>query len=226
MYTIISVGGSIIIPKSGFDIPFLKKFRKVILDEVRRGKKFILVVGGGATCRLYQQALGEVTKTTNTELDWLGIYTTIYNAQFVRLMFGDLAHKEVLTNPRKKIQTNKKIIVAGGEKPGQSSDGAAVQYAKTYKAKELINLSNIEYVYDKDPSKFPDAQKIEKIGWNRFRKEIVGMKWIPGKNVPFDPTASREAQKLGLQVDILKGTDLNEVKKVLRGKKFKGTVVG
>ena len=45
-YKILSVGGSIIIPKTGFDISFLKKFRNLILTEIKKGNKFILVIGG------------------------------------------------------------------------------------------------------------------------------------------------------------------------------------
>ena len=51
---ILSVGGSIIIPKTGFDIDFLKKFRRMILNRVKKGEKFILVIGGGATCRVFK----------------------------------------------------------------------------------------------------------------------------------------------------------------------------
>ena len=125
---------------------------------------------------------------------------------------------------QKKVITNKSIINAAGFKPGHSTDTDAVLLAKTYGAKEVINLSNIEYVYDKDPSKFKSAKKIEKINWNEFRK-IVGNKWVAGANEPFDPVASREAEKLGLKVSILKGTDLKEVDNVLSGRKFRGTVI-
>jgi uridylate kinase len=58
-YTIISVGGSIVIPKTGFDPAFLKEFRALILKEVKKGRRFILTIGGGATCRQYQAALKE-----------------------------------------------------------------------------------------------------------------------------------------------------------------------
>ncbi|MFA7314486.1 MAG: UMP kinase [Candidatus Magasanikbacteria bacterium] len=222
---IISVGGSIIIPKTGFDIGFLKKFRQMILTEVKNGQKFVLIIGGGSTTRVYQKALGEIVKLKNEDLDWMGISGTILNANFVRLMFGELAYKEVVTNPTKKVKTDKAIIVAAGYKPGCSTDYDAVLLAKAYGAKEIINLSNIPYVYDKDPSKFADAKKIENIDWKTFRKEIVGFTWIPGKNVPFDPIASKGAEKLKLKVNILQGTNLIEVKKVFGGKKFKGTVV-
>jgi uridylate kinase len=36
---ILSIGGSILIPKTGFNIDFLKKFRKLIIDEVKKGQK-------------------------------------------------------------------------------------------------------------------------------------------------------------------------------------------
>lgn len=222
---IISVGGSIIIPKTGFDIPFLKKFRTFILNEVKKGTKFILVIGGGATCRQYQQAAKKVTKLSNTDLDWIGIHTTIFNAQFVRFLFKDHAYKEVIRDPSHKIKTNKPIIIGAGYEPGHSTDMDAVLLAETYGAKEIINLSNIECVYDKDPSKYKNAKKIHEIDWKSFRKDIVGNSWDPGKNAPFDPIASKKAKKLGLKVSILKGTNLKEVKNVLQGKKFVGTTI-
>src|SRR3989339_354036 len=210
---IISVGGSIIIPKTGFDINFLKKFRQMILDEVKKGQKFILIIGGGSTARVYQDALKETVKLKDVDLDWMGIGATIINANFVRLMFGEFAYKEVVTNPTKKIKSKQAIIVAAGYKPGCSTDYDAVLFAKTYGAKEMLNLSNIEYVYDKDPKKFPDAKIIENIDWKTFRKEIVGDIWQPGKSAPFDPVASKAAEKLKLKVSILQGTNLLEVQK-------------
>lgn len=222
---ILSVGGSIIIPKTGFDIEFLKKFRSLILNQVKKGDRFILVIGGGATCRQYQDAAKKVVKMTDEDLDWLGIHTTIFNANFVRFLFKDIAFEKVITDPHKKIPTKKSVILAAGHKPGASTDIDAVFMAKTYGASEIINLSNIEYVYTKDPNKFPDAKKIERIDWATFRKEVVGDKWTPGFNAPFDPIASKQAQKMGLKVSILQGTNLEEVKKALQGKKFKGTII-
>ena len=222
---IISVGGSIIIPKTGFNIPFLKKFRQLILSEVKKGTKFVLIIGGGATCRQYQDALKKTVRIKDVDLDWMGIHTTMVNAQFVKLLFQDDAYKDVITDPRKKLKTNKPIIIAAGYKPGWSTDMDAVLMAKAYGAKDVINLSNIDYVYDKDPAKFKGAKKIEETDWKTFRRDVVGNTWDPGKNAPFDPIASREAQKLGLKVSILKGTNLPEVRKVLVGKKFKGTVI-
>jgi uridylate kinase len=124
------------------------------------------------------------------------------------------------------VKSKKHILIGAGYEPGHSTDMDAVLVAKTYGAKEILNLSNIEYVYTKDPNKFSDAEKIAAISWKKFRKDIVGNSWEAGKNAPFDPIASKNAEKLGLKVSILKGTDLTEVDKALSGETFRGTVIG
>ena len=47
---------------------------------------------------------------------------------------------------------------------------------------------------------------------------------IPGMNAPFDPIAAKEGQKLKLKL-VLLGKNLNNFKKFLDNKKFKGSVV-
>ncbi len=223
-YKIVSVGGSIVIPQTGFDIEFLKKFKALILKEVKKGQKFILVIGGGGTARSYQAAAKAVAGLSNDNLDWVGIYATQLNAQFVRMLFGADAHAEIITNPTRKFITKKSIIIGAGWKPGCSTDNDAVLLAKTFGAKEIINLSNIDYVYTSDPKINPSATKLENIGWKELRK-IIGDKWTPGANVPFDPTAAKTAEKLKLKVSFVKGTDLGEVAKVIQGRKCLGTVI-
>jgi len=223
MYKIISVGGSIVIPKTGFNIRFLKQFRELIIKEARRGGRFILIVGGGATCRQYQSTLKKAVKTNNETLDWMGIHATILNANFIRLLFGEYAYKEVVTNPTKKIKTNKPIIVGAGWKPGCSSDKDAILAAKTYGAKEVINLSDIDFVYDKDPSKNKNAKSIRKMEWSEFLKMFNG--WSPGKNAPFGPPAAKMAQKLGISVKILNGKRLVELRKAIKDQGFNGTII-
>lgn len=223
-WKIISVGGSIIIPPTGFDVVFLQQFRDLILAEVKKGKRFILVVGGGATCRTYNKTAAQLASVTNEDLDWLGIKTTWLNAELVKLMFKGFAHSEVVTNPTKKIKTNKKIIIAAGWKPGCSTDKDAVLLAKTFGAKEVVNLSNIDYIYDSDPKVNPNAKKLETVTWKDLKK-IVGTKWTPGANVPFDPMAVKEAAKLGLTVKFARGTNIDAVTQALQNNKITGTII-
>ncbi len=221
---IISLGGSIIVPDE-VDVRFLKRFRELILKHVRRGKRFIIITGGGKTCRRYQKAAARISKLTKTDLDWLGIHSTIFNAQFLKTMFKGHAHHEIIVNPTEKLVSRKKILIGAGWKPGCSTDKDAVLVARAFKADRLANLSNIRYVYDKDPKYHKDARPLKELSWREFRK-IVGNKWDPGANLPFDPVASREAQKLGLEVAIMDGNDIRNLDKYLSGRGFRGTVIG
>jgi len=89
----------------------------------------------------------------------------------------------------------------------------------------VINLSNIEKVYTGDPKKDPKATPLDSISWNDFRA-MVGDKWAPGTNVPFDPIASRHAQGLDLTVICAAGRNLENLKNIVRGKDFIGTTIG
>lgn len=220
---ILSLGGSLIIPDD-VDNVFIRNFRSLILKKVKAGDKFIIVCGGGKLNKKYNEAAKKIRKMANNELDWIGTYATRFNAQFIRILFGNLAYGKIAENPHEKFKTAKPIIIGAGYKPGWSSDYDAVCLAKTYGAKSVINLSNIDYAYDKDPGKYKNAKPIKNILWKDFRK-IVGNVWKPRMNKPFDPIASREAEKFGFKVVILNGKNLKNLENCLDGKKFIGTTI-
>jgi len=220
---VLSLGGSLIVP-DGIDQKFLNSFRKLILTQVKRGKRFIIVTGGGQTSRKYQQALRQASKATSAELDWMGIEATWINARLVQLMFGELAHQKIISDPNKRVKFKEKVLVAGGWKPGRSSDDDAVRLAHIYGSNTVINLSNIDYVYNKDPKKFKKARKITAISWREFSR-MFGSKWNPGAHVPFDPVAARFAKQHGQSVIIAQGKDLKNLQNILSQKKFKGTTI-
>lgn len=221
---IISVGGSLIVPNGGIDWRYLKKLRAFVLEQIKDGKKLYLVIGGGATCRHYIQAAAKAAPVSSEDQDWLGIHASRLNAHLVRTILQDVAHPEIITHPDVPMKAKAPVVVAAGWKPGWSTDYVAVTLAKTYKIKNVTNLSNIDYAYDKDPQRFKDAQKLKEVEWSDFR-QIVGSAWTPGLSGPFDPVASALAEQLKLRVVIANGKKLKNVAKILAGEKFVGTVV-
>lgn len=222
-YIVISLGGSLIVPEE-IDTSFLKLFISAIKSYTDKGLKFVLITGGGKICRKYNQACEELVDVSVTDLDWLGIAATRLNAELLRISFGELAHATIIMDPDQIPETEASVLVGGGWKPGNSSDLAAIHAAKSVGAKKVINLSNIDYAYDKDPKKFPDAVKIEQSSWEDFMK-ILPMEWSAGLNAPFDPIAAREAQALGLEVAIMNGKNIENLKHYLDGDAFIGTVI-
>jgi uridylate kinase len=218
---VISLGGSLIVPKE-IDVAFLRQFRNFISKQ--KDKKFIIVVGGGQVSRKWRDAGKKLGVQSKFNLDWIGIKATWLNAELVRAIFGKHAYQRVITDPSKKIIFKEKILVAGGWRPGWSTDYDTVLFAKQFGVKYIINLSNIDYVYNKDPQKFIDARPVRKLNWEEYQK-IISAKWLPGANLPFDPIASRLAEKLKLRVVILNGKNLRNLENCLAGRKFKGTTI-
>lgn len=219
---VISVGGSLICPEE-VDTAFLASLKELVLSGVKSGKRFIIITGGGKVCRKYQNAANSLGGSI-ADADWIGIDSTRLNARLVKSMIGSKAEDHIIQSPLEKFVFKKSVIVAGGWKPGFSSDHDAVLLAKRFKASKLINLSNIDYVYTADPKTNPDAKKIERITWKEFRK-LIPKKWVPGLSSPFDPVASKESESIGLEVAIINGKKLAELENYLAGKEFVGSLI-
>ena len=223
---IISLGGSLLVPEAIDDV-FVANFKKFIIIHIKKGYRFILVTGGGRTARKYIESAATVTKINDEDRDWLGIHATRMNAHLVRTIFREYAHPRINTNPHDLedfYSAPEPILVAAGWRPGFSTDFDAVVLGKYLGAKRIINLSNIERVYDKDPRHNSDAVPFDRLNWKDFRK-IVGNKWNPGMNVPFDPIASAMAEEENMEVAIMNGGDLENVTGYIAGKKFIGTLI-
>jgi len=221
---IISLGGSMVVPDK-VDTGFLKEFKSLIISHVEKGRKFVIIVGGGKVCRDYQQAANEVTPASKENLDWIGIASISLNAEMLRVVFNDQAFSKVIFDLSKPFSQEKPVVIGGALEPGHSSDFDAVLAANTVGAKKIINLSNIDHVYDSDPKTNPNAKKLESISWEDYRK-IIPSEWTSaGLSTPFDPIASKLAEESGIEVAIMNGKPIDNLKNYLSGEKFQGTII-
>ena len=225
---VMSIGGSLIVPNGGVDTKFLSQLNKFVRDQLANNKnrQFFLVIGGGRIARRYRDAGRDVIghELNRDDLDWLGIHATKLNAHLVRTIFRDIAHPYIIKHYEIIRKAVEPVVVAAGWKPGWSTDYDAVLLCEDYGVKQIVNLSNVAQVYDKDPKEFKDAKPISKISWDNFRK-LVGDEWIPGMNAPFDPVASQKAEEAGVKVAVLSGHDFANLEKYFKGEDFVGTVI-
>ncbi len=220
---VISLGGSLVVPED-VDTAFLRAFREVVIRFVGEGKHFVIVVGGGRTCRKYQYAAKELGETSKFDLDWIGIDALRLNGRLLQTIFKGYSYEEVVNVPSELSGVDASVIIGGAHAPGSSSDLDAVDFAEVVGARKIVNLSNIDHAYDKDPKKFSDAKPIENISWEEYRK-LIPSEWDPGLSSPFDPIASKKAQELGIEVAIINGTNIENFEKYLRGEAFIGSVL-
>lgn len=211
---VISLGGSVIIPDK-LDTKFLGRFNALIRKYPKN--RFVIICGGGKLARdLQKMAEGASEK----DLDWLGIYATRMNALSLKKALH--IRNKIITNPNEPVRFIENVVIAAGWKPGFSTDYDAVLLAKNIGADTVINMTNVDYVYDQDP-KLKGAKPIKETTWNELRK-LVGSRWTPGLNMPFDPVASKEAERLKMKVVVV-GKDLRNLENLFNKKRFKGTVI-
>ena len=225
MTVVISVGGSIIAP-DGVDTEFVRGFSAVVRNYVAvAGNRMILICGGGAPARRYQQAYREIAaQPADVEQDHIGIAATRLNAALLHAALVDCTSEPLVIRPDSIGSFDGPVLLAGGWKPGFSTDYVAVTLAEACGAATVINLSNIDQVYSADPRVDRSAVPLQSVSWSDFQ-QLVGTEWVPGANLPFDPIATRRAAELGLTV-IAAGKDLANLEKILSGRPFFGTTIG
>lgn len=220
---VISLGGSLIVPNE-IDVEFLRNFKELILKHIEIGKKFIIITGGGKVCRKYQDAASIISSPTHDDLDWIGIASLRLNAQLVRVIFGDKTRNKIIKNLSDDFDFDLPVVIGSAYEPGHSTDWDAVLAAKKVGAKKIVNLSNIDHVYDSDPKINPNAKKLDKISWKEYMS-LIPSEWHPGLNSPFDPTAARMAEEEGIEVIIMNGQPIENLANYLDGKDFIGTTI-
>ncbi len=221
---IIVLGGSIVFPEK-INTSFLRKFYLFIKKEIKKGNKFIIVCGGGKITRKYQKAASKITKVLDEDKDWLGIHATRLNAHFLRTLFRKESDEVVFDN-RFKVKGfgRDSIIIGSGWEPGWSTDFVAIQIAEDFKIDHVIILGKPAYVYTADFEKDRKARPIKRLIWKDYC-QLIPSDWKPGLNTPVDPMAARLAERKNIKVIVADGKDLNNLGKILKGEKFKGTIL-
>jgi uridylate kinase len=221
---VISVGGSLVVPND-INLGFLRRFKEVIERLIGKGFSFAIISGGGRTARHYMDTMREFSEPRTEDIDWIGIDATRMNANLLRVVFNDVAENDIVTNPTKEIRTDKPVILAGGWKPGASTDHVAVQLAKNFGSKKLVNLTNIDFIYNTaEVNETGQVNPVIDITWDKFL-DMLPKEWVPGAHLPFDPVASKLAKELGLEVANINGQILDEFEKYVLGERFRGTLI-
>ncbi len=221
MKIVFSVGGSLICPDE-IDVEYVGKLASFI-RELSKKHQIYIVVGGGKTARKYVSSARKF-KANEFFCDMLGIEITRINACLL------ISALKLNYMPYKTIEESsngiEKIVIMGGTHPMHTTDGVAAMLAENISADCFINLTNIDYVYDKDPKKFNDAKKIENLSYNELIKIVNQSEMTAGANNVLDLLAAKNIKRSSMKTFIISGKRLDSVEKAIEGKKFVGTLIG
>lgn len=221
-WSIIKIGGSILVPEWP-DGEYMQELVRIFTHRADQGEHFVIIVGGGYVARRYQDILRSFG-VSDDELDWIGVHAIQFNAQLMRMAFGSYAHSEIITASTGIPQTDKPILIYSAEEPGQSSNYGAVVCAQELGAQQIINLSNVDYIYDADPRDTPNAKKYSEASWEQYRT-FIPQEWTPGLSTPFDPVSSAKAQEADVDVIFMKGKPIKNLEKYFENGEVKGSII-
>ena len=212
--------------KFGIDFKTLKPLAKVIKNCSESGVQIAIVVGGGNFWR------GRTSGNMNrVKADHMGMLATVINAiglsdaleeQGVKSqVMTSIAIPQVgeLYSPEKAIKhLEKGEVVIFGYGTGNaffSTDTAASLRAAEIQAEIIFKATNVDGVYDSDPSKNPDAKKYSDITF----KEVLA------KNLNvMDSTAASMCRDNDISLLVFSMKDPNNISKAINGENL-GTVV-
>ena len=212
--------------KFGIDFETLKPLAKVIKNCSESGVQIAIVVGGGNFWR------GRTSGNMNrVKADHMGMLATVINAiglsdaleeQGVKSrVMTSIAIPQVgeLYSPEKAIKhLEKGEVVIFGYGTGNaffSTDTAASLRAAEIQAEIIFKATNVDGVYDSDPSKNPDAKKYSDITF----KEVLA------KNLNvMDSTAASMCRDNNISLLVFSMKDHNNILKAINGENL-GTIV-
>ncbi|PKP58731.1 MAG: UMP kinase [Candidatus Altiarchaeales archaeon HGW-Altiarchaeales-1] len=220
MKVVFSLGGSMVCPDD-IDSDYIGKFSK-FLKEICVKHKIYVVVGGGKTARKYVDVARKF-EANEFFCDVIGIYATRLNAC---MLISSLNLNQI---PFESIgdasKSNEKIVVMGGTHPMHTTDGVAAMLAENVRADLFINLTNVEYVYDKDPKKYLDAKTYEKLSYDELIKILNNSEMSASANNILDLVAAKTIKRSKIRTLILNGRNFENLKNAIEGEGFIGTVV-
>jgi uridylate kinase len=228
MHIVLSIGGSSIIPDGKPDMGFLK----AISGLIKKSKhSFGILCGGGTIARLYANAARECG-AGEYEADSIAIRSTKQNAHLLITALkgaGVDVFERVIDDFEfaKEPARESRAVVMGGTIPGITTDTDSVLLAEAIGAKRLVNISNVDAIYDSDPRKNSNAKKYSKMGY----EELISLasssdKRMAGTNFVFDMLACKLIARSKIETHFVSFKNMNDLENAVEGKRHGGTVVG
>ena len=221
---VLSLGGSLIIPDK-VNTNFLIKFKKT-LRSLYKTHKFAVVCGGGSIARKYISVLKSQNKSTK-ELSLAGIRATRDNAQLLMQFFGKEANDKLPKDMKdvKDHLSKNPVVFCGALRYAdkETSDGTAAKLANYLKT-DFVNLTNVQGLFSANPKTNKNAKFIPSISWKSFESMALKIKYKSGQHFVLDQSASTIIKKHKIRTYII-GSNLSNLKKILKKQKFTGTTI-
>lgn len=223
---VVSIGGSVLLTGSG-DTEYLERLAG-LLRRLGGERPLVVTVGGGRTAREYIQ-LGRALGLTEVELDEVGIEVTRLHARLLAACIGPPApaHPPTTVPAVVELLRTGSPVILGGTEPGHTTDGVAALVAVRIRAARVVNATDVDGVYDRDPRTDRSAQRIERLTWQEFRAMVhASTSAEAGQNFLFDRLGADALARARIPLLIVPGRDLENLEEAIAGRPCHGSRIG
>jgi len=231
MNIVLKIGGSLLFTEGKIDTKKITEFCEIIKNNQSSFETIVIICGGGILARTYINAVREFDGN-EALCDTFGIDISRVNSKLIIASFQELAYPQVpkTIEELSTAKLHKKIIVMGGLQPGQSTTSVALEVSEFIKAQEMVILTDVKGIYDKDPNKFNDAKLMENLNHQQLQDIILSFSGdkqaAAGEYRIFDAVSLQILKRSNIKVRVLSGKDLSEFTKFWKGEKMVlGTII-
>lgn len=226
MRAVLKIGGSLLYDDTGKVLTDrIAKYAVSVRALLKEGHQLVIVVGGGRPARTFIGAARDLG-ATETQCDWFGIKLARHNAELLCVALGEAAYPRVVESldELETAMCSGRVVLMGGLTPGQSTNAVAALAAEVVRGAKLLNATDVDGVYDKDPDK-PGAKKLDTVDINQFKTILAATGARAGEYKLFDPVAVRIVERSRIETVVFDGRDPENLLRLFKGKKIGTTVV-
>ena len=163
----------------GIDPKVISRLAREVIETQQAGAEVALVVGGGNIFRGAGLAAGGMDRVTG---DQMGMLATVINALAMQdalekfgakarvmsaIKINDVCEDYIRRRAIRHLEKGRLVIFAAGTgNPFFTTDSGAALRAIEIGADLLLKATKVDGVYDKDPKKYPDATRFDKLGYD------------------------------------------------------------
>ncbi len=171
----------------GIDTSILKFIAQELRTLINSGIEVGIVIGGGNIIRGVSAAKDGIIKRTSG--DYMGMLSTVINSVAMQealehvgmevrvqsaIKMEAICETFIVRRAQRHLQKGRIVIFAAGTgNPYFTTDTAATLRAIEINSDMIIKATKVDGIYDKDPKKFLDAQKISELTYDKAMNDNI-----------------------------------------------------
>ncbi|MEN0058744.1 MAG: UMP kinase [Bdellovibrio sp.] len=163
---------------TGINTAVIKQIAQDVAEAYKAGVQIGLVIGGG---NIYRGVAASAEGMDRASADYMGMLATCINALALQdalekagvptrvqtaIEMAEIAEPYIRRRAIRHLEKGRLVIFgAGTGNPFFTTDTAASLRAMEINAQVIMKATKVDGIYDKDPAKYSDAKKFEKISY-------------------------------------------------------------